>query len=89
MADDPKKQLLPLLALTVLIGLAYAGLTLFGTPAPEADGGASTAQGTRAPAGGNGPSAEARAAPSGLARKAGVNQRCMASSATAAMPCGP
>ena len=36
MADDPKKQLLPLLALTVLIGLAYAGLKLFGEPAPEA-----------------------------------------------------
>ena len=49
MADDPKKQLLPLLALTLLIGLAYAGLKLFGDPAPEAAAGETAADAGGAP----------------------------------------
>lgn len=64
MADDPKKQLIPLLAFTVLIGLAYAGLKLFGDPAPEAAAGETAADtsGTRAPSAASSQSAEARAA---------------------------
>ncbi|MBK8592151.1 MAG: membrane protein insertase YidC [Sandaracinaceae bacterium] len=74
MADDPKKQLIPLLAFTVLIGLAYAGLKLFGDPAPEAAAGetAADAGGARAPSGSSSPSAEARAARAASARTAQI-----------------
>lgn len=76
MADDPKKQLLPLLALTLLIGLAYAGLKLFGTPAPEAGTSTEAAAGeanARSTASVNATSsAEARAARVANARTAQV-----------------
>ena len=38
MADDPKKQLLPLLVLTLVLGGAYAGLKYFGADETPAEG---------------------------------------------------
>lgn len=75
MADDPKKQLLPLLALTLLMGLAYAGLKLFGEPAPEAGTDAAalaTGDGTGSTASSPAPSAEARATRAARAQTAQI-----------------